>query len=376
MLDKPIRDRAAERREATRREILDAAWTLAQEKGLAEFTLRDVAERVGMRAPSLYTHFASKGAIYDAMFGQAWADYEQVALAELADLPPAPRSAVRRMGRVFFDFAVASPVRHQLMKTTFTSWPGPDIVRPAIDRATSMELAETEYQRVANAVDALRAEDWTRPTDCTGWDVRQLVAHIVGMAKFTSTPLEMTRQMRAAKVRRQDGQALVDAQTAVQVQEREHLGPEELRVELRDAGPRATKGRRRTPGVIRRLRLPEPQVVNGVPETWSLGYLTDVILTRDPWMHRLDLARATGRAPVLTADHDGVIVADVVREWARRHGQPCRLELTGPAGGHWDFDTGGEEIVMDAADFCRVVSGRPGPDQSRPSGLLATQVPF
>jgi hypothetical protein len=69
-------------------------------------------------------------------------------------------------------------------------------------------------------------------------------------------------------------------------------------------------------------------VVNGVPEKWSLGYGTDVIFTRDAWMHRLDLARATGRDPVLTADHDGIIVADVVAEWARRHGRPYRLELT------------------------------------------------
>ena len=107
-----------------------------------------------------------------------------------------------------------------------------------------------------------------------------------------------------------------------------------------------------------------------------LGYLTDVILTRDPWMHRLDLARATGQDPVHTADHDGVIVADVVAEWARRHGRPYRLELTGPAGGSWSFGTGGEEIVMDAADFCRVLSGRPGPDGGQPWGLLTTQVPF
>jgi hypothetical protein len=55
------------------------------------------------------------------------------------------------------------------------------------------------------------------------------------------------------------------------------------------------------------------EVVNGAPKTWSLGYVTDVILTRDPWMHRLDLARATGQDPVLTADHDGVIVADCGR---------------------------------------------------------------
>lgn len=261
------------------------------------------------------------------------------------------------------------------MNTTAT-WPGHDIVRPAIERPTAMRLAATEYQRVADAVDELRPEDWTRSTDCTAWDVRQLVAHISGMAKSASTPVEMARQMRAAKARRQHGQALVDAQTAVQVEEREHLGPEELRAELRRVGPRAAKGRRRTPGFVRRLRLPEPQVVNGSPETWSLGYLTDVILTRDPWMHRLDLAQATGRALVLTDDHDGVIVADVVREWARRHGRPYRLELTGRAGGQWSSGTDGFEMVMDAVDFCRVVAGRPGRDHSEPSALLATQVPF
>jgi uncharacterized protein (TIGR03083 family) len=262
------------------------------------------------------------------------------------------------------------------MNTTTMTWPGRDTVQPAIARPTAMRLAETEYQRVADAVDALRPDGWTRPTDCTAWDVRQLVAHIAGMAKFASTPLEMARQMRAAKARQQEGQALVDAQTAVQVAERDHLRPDELLAELRRVGPRAAKGRRRTPGFVRRLRLPEPQVVNGASEMWSLGYLTDVILTRDPWMHRLDLARATGQAPTLTADHDGVIVADVVLEWARRHGRPYRLELTGPAGGSWSSGTGGEELVMDAADFCRAVAGRPGPAGDGPVEVLTTQVPF
>jgi AcrR family transcriptional regulator len=114
----PKRDRIAERREATRTEILEAAWELAQEKGLADFTLRDLAERVGMRAPSLYTHFESKHAIYDAMFGQAWMGYEQIALVELAEFPEfpqSPRAAIRRAARVFFDYAVANPARHQLM---------------------------------------------------------------------------------------------------------------------------------------------------------------------------------------------------------------------------------------------------------------------
>ena len=57
MLGTPSRDRVAERREATRQEILAAAWDVAREQGVAQLTLREVAERVGMRAPSLYTHF-------------------------------------------------------------------------------------------------------------------------------------------------------------------------------------------------------------------------------------------------------------------------------------------------------------------------------
>jgi uncharacterized protein (TIGR03083 family) len=262
------------------------------------------------------------------------------------------------------------------MIITTTTWPGPRAVQPKIKRPTATRLAQTEYQRVIDAVDALQSEDWTRPTDCTAWDVRELVAHIIGQAKLFASPLEVVRQTRAATARQQPGQAQVDALTAFQVEERQHLKPEELRAELHHVAPRGARGRRRVPRFVRHIRLPGAEVFNGVPETWSIGYVTDVILTRDPWMHRLDLARATGREPVITTDHDGVLVADVVAEWACRHGQPYRLQLTGPAGGSWSSGTGGEEIVMDAADFCRVISGRPHSDGGQPGGLLTTQVPF
>ena len=115
MLGTPKRDRQTERREATRQEILAAAWAAAREQGLAQITLREVADRVGMRAPSLYSHFESKNAIYDAMFGQAWREFLES--ARTADTPPprTPRSALRRYARLFFDFAVADLARHQLM---------------------------------------------------------------------------------------------------------------------------------------------------------------------------------------------------------------------------------------------------------------------
>lgn len=115
MLDAPIRDRQAERRQATQHEILDAAWAIARDQGLTQVTLRDVAARVGMRAPSLYTHFPSKHAIYDAMFGQAWMECERVMQDAGRELSPRPRTALKKIARTFFDFAVDDLARHQLM---------------------------------------------------------------------------------------------------------------------------------------------------------------------------------------------------------------------------------------------------------------------
>jgi AcrR family transcriptional regulator len=69
------------KREATRQEILAAAWDAAHENSLAGLTLRDIATRVGMRQPSLHSHFASKNAIYDGMFEQAWRTFLDYARA-------------------------------------------------------------------------------------------------------------------------------------------------------------------------------------------------------------------------------------------------------------------------------------------------------
>jgi AcrR family transcriptional regulator len=115
MLGAPTGSWQTRRRSAARAAILAAAWAVAREHGLAALTLREVAARVGMRAPSLYTHFPSKNAIYDAMFGQAWEDYEAVVDAMEPGLPATPRAALTRLARTFFDFATADLARHQLM---------------------------------------------------------------------------------------------------------------------------------------------------------------------------------------------------------------------------------------------------------------------
>jgi AcrR family transcriptional regulator len=103
----------SDRRASARRKILDAAWEVAREQGLAALTLREVADRVGIKAPSLYSHFASKYAIYDAMFGEAWQEFLE--MDKTVELPSQPRAALRVMARTYFDFATADLARHQLM---------------------------------------------------------------------------------------------------------------------------------------------------------------------------------------------------------------------------------------------------------------------
>jgi AcrR family transcriptional regulator len=112
------RDRRADRHAATKREILDVVWGLARERGLAGWTLRDVAEAVGMRAPSLYGYFDSKNALYDAMFADGYVALLARTGRAQADLErggAAPVDMLRAAAELFFTFGVEDPARLQLL---------------------------------------------------------------------------------------------------------------------------------------------------------------------------------------------------------------------------------------------------------------------
>lgn len=112
------RDRRAERHAATKREILDAAWALARERGLGGWSLRDVADAVGMRAPSLYVYFESKNALYDALFADGNLELMRQTDALLTDVAArglAPRDVLHVAAASFVDFCAEDPARHQLL---------------------------------------------------------------------------------------------------------------------------------------------------------------------------------------------------------------------------------------------------------------------
>src|SRR5690348_2222464 len=67
-----VTDRRTARRDAKRAAILVEAWRLARRDGLAAISLRDLADAVGLRQPSLYVYFESKLDLYDAMFADGY----------------------------------------------------------------------------------------------------------------------------------------------------------------------------------------------------------------------------------------------------------------------------------------------------------------
>jgi TetR/AcrR family tetracycline transcriptional repressor len=48
-------------------EIIRAALALLAEKGFAELSLRDIAQKLGVKAPAIYWHFSSKAVLVDYM---------------------------------------------------------------------------------------------------------------------------------------------------------------------------------------------------------------------------------------------------------------------------------------------------------------------
>lgn len=249
---------------------------------------------------------------------------------------------------------------------------------PALAKAEAMALAGAEYRRLEEALRALSPEDWATPTpDCPMWDVRAMVAHVIGGCAACASMRETFRQMRGAKRVLRDPSwkdptaqskmhALNNAMNELQIRERAHLSPAELLRAYAEAHPRAVTGRARKPRALGALKMKGPEGGRMSPLD-----LYRCIYTRDTWMHRMDIARATGRAPQLTAEHDGRIVAHAVAEWARMHGAPFALDLTGPAGGTFAAGSGGAPLALDAVEFCRITSGRaPG------EGLLSTRIPW
>ncbi len=243
-----------------------------------------------------------------------------------------------------------------------------------ITRDEAFDLAATAYDRYVGVLEGLGEQEWHARTECPDWDVRQMAVHVLGACDSCISPAETVHQFaKGAKWARAHDRDFIDGINAVQVADRDHLQPDQVLADLRRQTPRAVAWRKR----LSRAMGPMP-VPNGSGGWMNLAHLMEVLYTRDAWMHRVDTLRAVGHPEQVevTRSHDGRLVEDVVAQWARQHGQPFTLRLTGPAGGAFRQGSGGPEHELDAVEFMRLASGRAPADGSTATGLLAETVIF
>lgn len=225
-------------------------------------------------------------------------------------------------------------------------------------------LLRTELERFLALVETLGPDDWGKPTACTAWNVRDMLAHQAGGYASGTGYLEMIRQYTA---RAKKGQLPEDAINELQLRERAGKAPAELIAELRRVGPVAGRNWAYGFRLIKPLAAPHP-----VGGRLALRHLMWVIHSRDTWMHRLDICRATNREFQQTREHDGRIVELVMRDVEillrdKLEGRAVVFELTGTAGGVWHVGAGEPTatIQMDALDFNILASGRYTYEQGR-----------
>lgn len=108
-----MQSKVTERRAARVAGIVDCAWMLAKQEGIAGISLHALAREVGMRQPSLYEYFDSKHALYDAMFADG--NRKLIERLDSTRLPREPRAALKKFLSVFSAFGLEDPARYELL---------------------------------------------------------------------------------------------------------------------------------------------------------------------------------------------------------------------------------------------------------------------
>jgi AcrR family transcriptional regulator len=137
------------RRQSMIDDVVDAAWALVHEQGLAGLSMRELGQRVGMHASSIYQYFPSKLDIYDALFAHGHRQL-QAAMSDL-DRDNDAVTVLRTGSAMFTTFCTEDPIRYQLLFQRTI----PDF-EPS---AASMSLAWASYRTMATALASLGIAD-------------------------------------------------------------------------------------------------------------------------------------------------------------------------------------------------------------------------
>lgn len=253
--------------------------------------------------------------------------------------------------------------------TSTSGTPASTTAASSVQRPRAAEAAAIGRAELACFLDliaGLHPDELDRPTHCSLWSVRDLVAHQASHAQSGSGIRGFFAQLDPRLVRpyRKTGMSMLDALNQAQVDRRKDRPFEAVVAELRQETAASIESRMRLHPLTRAIRVPVHPV-----GLMPLSTLLMEIFPRDMWIHRLDIADATGRPFSLEAEHNDAVVAGIVRDAGRQASKRLRsiaveLRLRGPRERAWSFGTGERvSMAMDIADFARLTSERAAPEQ-------------
>lgn len=100
----------------TRSRILHEARELLLESGITGFSMRAVAERVGVSATALYRHFDDRDALLASLLDEGFRNFGSYLLGALSGASPLER--FRLTGKAYLTFALENPRDYELMFLT------------------------------------------------------------------------------------------------------------------------------------------------------------------------------------------------------------------------------------------------------------------
>ncbi len=230
---------------------------------------------------------------------------------------------------------------------------------PATDRDEAAAGYVAVMSGLAGQMEALSASQWAAATECTGWTVRDMAAHLLG-AQEDMLSVRRTLQRRWAGHRHYPGLSALDAANQQQVDDHSRDTHGDVVARYRANTPKVARRAATFPTLLSGIPVDQTMAPGGLP--LRIGYLFSTIYLRDAWMHGIDLSRATG-VPRTSTEADGMVVGQVMRDvsvaWA--DGPNVEIELTGQISGTWRLgpqDGSACRIAADGVDFCRRLSGR------------------
>jgi AcrR family transcriptional regulator len=108
------RRRREREREDLRRRILDATGSLFLEQGYEGLSMRQIAERIGYSATTIYRYYEDKDDLLFAIVQEGFLRFGQ-ALAEAAASSDDPRERLSALGHAYIGFGLKNPVYYRLM---------------------------------------------------------------------------------------------------------------------------------------------------------------------------------------------------------------------------------------------------------------------